>query len=66
MPKGESGRVVIEVDPDLKRSLYAALAGDGSTLKDWFLGAVASYLAEQEQPSFPDLIHKKRSRAKKT
>lgn len=37
MAKGESGRVVIEVDPLLKRELYAALALSGSTLKDWFI-----------------------------
>jgi hypothetical protein len=65
MPKGQSGRIVIEVDPDLKRRLYAALAGDNSTLKDWFLSEAASYLADQGQPSLPDLIHKKRSGAKR-
>ena len=38
MAKGESGRIVIEVDPHLKRQLYSALASDGSTLKAWFRG----------------------------
>jgi hypothetical protein len=64
MPKGESGRIVIEVDPNLKRKLYSALAGDNSTLKGWFLGAAESYIAEHEQPSLPD-IPQKRVRATK-
>jgi hypothetical protein len=62
MPKGKSGRIVIEVDPNLKRKLYSALAGDNSTLKDWFLDAAESYIAEHEQPSLPD-IPKRRVRA---
>ena len=65
MPKGESGRVVIEVGPDLKRKLYAALAGDNSTLKDWFVEAATSYIAEREQPSLPNLNRQKRGRATK-
>jgi hypothetical protein len=65
MPKGESGRVVIEVGPDLKRKLYRALAGDNSTLKDWFVDAATNYIAEREQPSLPDLNRKKRGRAAK-
>lgn len=65
MPKGESGRVVIEVGPDLKRKLYSALAGDNSTLKDWFVDAATNYIAEREQPRLPDLNRKKRGRATK-
>ena len=65
MPKGESGRVVIDVGPGLKRELYSALAGDNSTLKDWFIEAATNYIAEREQPSLPDLSRKKRVRATK-
>jgi hypothetical protein len=66
MPKGESGRVVIEVDPDFKRKLYSALAADNhSTLKDWFMKAAALYIAEREQPSLPELTRTKRERAEK-
>ncbi len=32
----ESGRIVIDVEPELKRRLYSALSLSGSTLKDWF------------------------------
>lgn len=35
---------MIEVDPALKRELYGALAIDDSTMKEWFLGHVSSYL----------------------
>ena len=47
---GDSGRVVIEVDPSIKRQLYSALAADGSTLKAWFIGNITTYLSEREQP----------------
>lgn len=65
MSKGESGRVVIEVDPDLKRRLYTALAGDGSTLKDWFVASATNYIAEREQPNLPNLTRTKREGAAK-
>ena len=53
MVKGDSGRIVIEVDPHLKRQLYSALASDGSTLKAWFVDAANTYLEEREQPRLP-------------
>ena len=34
---GESGRIVIDVPPALKRQLYSSLSLSGSTLKDWFI-----------------------------
>jgi hypothetical protein len=66
MSKGESGRIVIEVGLDLKRRLYAALAGDGSTLKDWFVESAKNYIAERVQPSLPNLTRTKRKRATKS
>ena len=45
MSIGSSGRIVIEVGPGLKRELYAALARDGSTLKEWFLRSAQVYLS---------------------
>lgn len=44
MSIGPSGRIVIEVEPEVKRELYSALTRDGFTLKDWFLVNAASYL----------------------
>ena len=49
MAQGPSGRIVIEVDPDLKRRLYAALSLDGTTLKAWFVHQAEQYLASANQ-----------------
>ena len=51
MAKGTSGRVVIEVDPDLKGELYAVLDLDGLTLKEWFVQRANKYVADRVQPS---------------
>lgn len=51
MPIGDSGRIVLEIDPGEKHTLYAALAKDGLTLKDWFLRHVSTYLKEGGQLS---------------
>lgn len=50
MSIGSSGRIVIEINPTIKRDLYSALAKDGLTLKDWFLQNAASYLVHHCQP----------------
>ena len=49
MPRGKSGRIVIEVDPQEKRDLYEALEEDGLTLKDWFLGQARQYQRNRNQ-----------------
>jgi hypothetical protein len=41
----------LEISPDEKRKLYAALDEEGLTLKDWFLRQVRAYLADTLQPS---------------
>ena len=53
MAKGSSGRLVIEIDPDLKQELYQALEDEGLNLKQWFLGNVADYLDHRVQPELP-------------
>jgi len=53
MAKGNSGRLVIEIDPDLKQELYQALGNEGLNLKQWFLENVADYLEHQMQPELP-------------
>lgn len=50
MARGESGRIVIEVEPEVKRRLYSALALSGSTLKDWFVQAAVDYCQDANQP----------------
>ena len=54
MSIGNSGRVVIEIKPELKRELYAALSMNGKTLKDWFISQAEHYLREGQQLSFFD------------
>ena len=51
MPVGKSGRIVIEVDTDLKRDLYAALEREQLTLKEWFIQRASNYVADAMQPS---------------
>ncbi len=46
MPKSNSGRVVVEIDPLLKRQLYSRLAAEGTTLKHWFLESAAQFLSQ--------------------
>lgn len=51
MAKGDSGRIVVDIDPQLKRRLYSALALKDSTLKDWFIQSAEEFLKEKEQPN---------------
>jgi hypothetical protein len=53
MAVGPSGRIVVEIDPDLKHELYAALEADGVNLKQWFLEQVQARLRDRGQLSLP-------------
>ena len=45
MAVGKSRRIVIDVDDvELKRRLHSALAGEGRSLKEWFVITVGNYL----------------------
>lgn len=46
MARGDSGRIVVEIDPEFKREFYAVL----TTFKDWLLTHARSYVEEHEQP----------------
>lgn len=50
MSIGKSGRIVIVIDPGLKRRLYASLAEDQCSLKDWFIERAQDFIANKEQP----------------
>jgi hypothetical protein len=50
MARGDSGRIVLEIDPSEKEELYAAVTKDGMTLKDWFRRKASEYLLERTQP----------------
>jgi hypothetical protein len=50
MAIGDSGRVVLEIEPLLKRRLYAALQLERTSLKDWFIARAEQYVQSQQQP----------------
>ncbi|MFC1451914.1 hypothetical protein ACFLSJ_01055 [Verrucomicrobiota bacterium] len=54
MASSTSGRVVVEVDPSLKKSLRKALLDADMTLKDWFIKAATSFISERHQPTLFD------------
>jgi len=49
MPKGPSGRVVIELDPELKDELYFALEKEGLNMKQWFIESAQDFLSNRSQ-----------------
>lgn len=49
MSVGPSGRIVVEVEPELKRKLHSVLLKDGQTLKDWFVTQAKSYVEGHQQ-----------------
>jgi len=53
MSIGNSGRLVIEIEPELKKELHAVLRQEGTNLKAWFLENVDQLLAEKGQQSLP-------------
>jgi len=48
---GKSGRLVINVEPELKRDLYSTLSLSETTLKEWFTSAASTFISETKQPS---------------
>jgi len=50
MARGPSGRLVVELEPDLKQQLYVALSLDGLTFKDWLTSEANRYIADRYQP----------------
>ena len=51
MAISSSGRVVIIVDPALKKDLRRALIAGDLTLKDWFIQNARRYIEDMHQPS---------------
>ncbi|MCY3729273.1 MAG: hypothetical protein OXF97_09825 [Nitrospira sp.] len=54
MARGKSGRVVLEIDPDLKRRLYATLETSQQTMKEWFIREAEELVYGEKQPSLFD------------
>lgn len=48
---GDSGRIVVELPPQMKRELYAALSRDGLTLKAWLISRAEDYVGNNGQIS---------------
>jgi hypothetical protein len=51
MAIGSSGRIVIEVDPELKRQLHKLLRENGSNVKEWFTDHALDYIATEKTNS---------------
>lgn len=50
MPRSNSGRIVLEIDPETKDRLYVALAKKSLTMKKWFLAQSREFIDSVEQP----------------
>ena len=47
MAKGSSGRLVIEIDPSVKKELYERLGEKGLNMREWFLINANAYLKKK-------------------
>ena len=59
MARGKSGRIVIEVDPELKRDLYSSLESQQQTMKDWFVKEAELLIYDSKQISNTKLTEAK-------
>lgn len=50
MTRGPSGRIVVEVDPQVQACFYWFLTKEQLTFKDWLLRQIDSYVDETTQP----------------
>ena len=51
MAIGESGRIVLEINPEIKRKLYSTLALENKTMKEWFITLAVQHIEARQQPS---------------
>jgi hypothetical protein len=49
MAQGDSGKVVIEVDPEFKKALYKVLRLKDLTMKDWFVQQAEEFMENADQ-----------------
>ena len=61
MARGKSGRVVLEIDPELKRQLYATLENKQQTMKEWFIREAEGLVYGEKQPSLFDTPEERQS-----
>lgn len=62
---GNSGRIVIDIEPELKRRLHAALAFSGRTLKEWFRKSAVNYCNGQLELTVSPQVGYGKSKQKK-
>jgi DNA primase len=48
MAVGTSGRVIIDLDPNMKKEMYQKLKSNGLTMKEWF--------EQKARTDFPELF----------
>ncbi|MBL1259074.1 MAG: hypothetical protein COB33_000935 [Thiotrichaceae bacterium] len=65
MARGKSGRVVLEIDPELKRQLYASLENRQETMKEWFIKEAESLIYGDKKPSLADASDKQSRKTNK-
>lgn len=63
MARGKSGRIVLEIDPNLKKNLYLALEKNEQTLREWFVSEVEKFIFSQQQPELFENLFKKKVNA---
>jgi hypothetical protein len=67
MARGESGRIVLEIEPSDKEQLHSAVRKDGLTLKEWFVQQMQNYLHGSRAAETSGRSRtKEKSRGKKT
>lgn len=54
MPRSSTGRVVVDIEPELKKALYVALASENKTLKQWLIDNAKTYLARAAKTDSKD------------
>ncbi|RXK89562.1 hypothetical protein EST62_00005 [Chlorobaculum sp. 24CR] len=55
MARGKSGRVVLEIDPELKRQLYAKLENKQQTMREWFIQEATELVYGEKSSSLFDM-----------
>jgi len=58
MSIGKSGRIVLEIEPELKQRLYSALALEHKSLKEWFILTAKEHIRSRQQPSVFDSLER--------
>jgi hypothetical protein len=58
MSVGKSGRIVLEVEPELKQRLYSTLALEHKTLKEWFILTADEHIRSRLQPNFFEALNR--------